>query len=142
MSASQPGNAAWQFLPITTIPTALDVVWCRFPFTEIPDQPGPKERPALVRSVKRTKDGFIYVEVCYGTSKLNQSSGCDLYVGNMREMALAGLPQATAFQLNRCVTLPWAEDFFATRAGHQTPVVGHLGPTSIEYLRHLTSRAK
>lgn len=126
----------WSFYSIAHPVVALDVVWCHFPYVEFPSQPGPKPRPALVRSTARRSDG-IYVEVAFGTSNHARYSDRDLYVANMRDMAAAGLPQATIFMLDRTVILPWAEEWFTKRADGTGPVVGHLSDQSQVYLRYL-----
>ena len=59
------------------------------------------------------KNENTYVEVAYGTSKLDKFSNLDLYVANFNEMREAGLPQATIFMLDRTLILPWATEWFA-----------------------------
>ena len=127
---------SWTYYPAVTAPGTLDVVWCHFPIVEFPDSPGPKPRPALVRQVLN-RNGDIFVQVCYGTSKVSNYSNRDLYVANAEDMVYAGLPQATIFQLDRLVYLPWAEEWFGVRTEHSTPIVGHLSQRSTEYLRYL-----
>jgi hypothetical protein len=124
------------YLPSEPTPTALDIVWCRFPYEELPDQPGPKPRPALVRSVRR-KNNKLAVEVAYGTSNMSRYGRRILYVCNLRDMMAAQLPQATAFDLDRRLVLPWAEEFFSGRQPGQSPIIGKLPPQSIEQLTML-----
>jgi hypothetical protein len=131
-------KGSFAYYPLHTIPTALDVVWCRFPQDEWPDKPGPKERPALVRAVglydKQTKAA---VEVTYGTSKITSAHILDLQICNCEEMAASGLYQATAFVLDRTILLPWAQEFFAVRDGYKTPIVGHLPASAVAQLEAL-----
>ena len=53
---AQPGKQDWTYYPLVTLPRPLDIVWCRFPKDEKPSRPGPKPRPALVRSFELSKD--------------------------------------------------------------------------------------
>ena len=125
---------SWTFYRVVTAPTALDIVWCRFPFIEDPNNPGPKPRPGLVRRVLR-KDQHIYVEVSFGTSNPKRYSERDLYIANFNDMAECGLPQATLFLLDRTVILPWAEEWFSKCEDGSGPVIGQLNATCREYLR-------
>lgn len=132
-------RGSFSYYPLHTIPTSLDVVWCRFPQDEYPDAPGPKERPALVRAVglydKQTKAA---VEVTYGTSKIvNGLHDLELQICNCEDMAASGLYQATVFVLGRTITLPWASEYFVAREGYKTPIVGHLPQTAVSQLEAL-----
>lgn len=114
-------------------------MWCAFPFSDEPYAPGVKERPALVRAValyaNRTR---LAVEVTYGTSQLKLDvRQHDLIISNAEEMSLAGLPQATRFDLDKTRWLPWAKEFFTPREGTKVPIVGHLHPKSCEQLELL-----
>lgn len=132
-------DPAWTFISTAVHPvTTYDVVWCHFPEIENPDSIGPKPRPALVRR-PLTLDGNLYVEVAFGTSKTYRYSDLDLWISNYRDMQAIGLPQATIFQLNRLVVLPWAEEWFVKREDETGPVVGHLTEFSLEHLRFLLS---
>ena len=100
-------RGSFSYYPIQTMPTMLDVVWSRFPQEEKPSEPGPKERPALVRSVLLyAHHTRVAVEVTYGTSRLDKVHHLDLQVCNSEEMDAAGLYQATGFRLSRTVKLP------------------------------------
>jgi len=116
-----------------------DIVWCRFPEDLMEPKPGPKPRPGLIRAVRRQKStNEIWVSVTYGTSKLKtESRPLDLFVTNAEDMVSAGLPQATRFDLDACVTLPWAEEFFVIRNMYKTPVVGRLAERSRARLTRL-----
>ena len=131
----------WKFYPSYDPPAALDIVWCRFPLVEDPDNPGPKPRPALVRRVLNKNDN-IYIEISFGTSNTRRYSDKDLYIANLSNMIDAGLPQATIFQLERTVIIPWAEEWCFEREDGTGPVVGHLNQICQEYLRHILSRRK
>lgn len=128
MSAS-----SWTFYNTALHPVRVcDIVWCRFPEDLMNPKPGPKPRPGLVRAVRKKKDtGDIWISVTYGTSKLKtESRPLDLFVTNAEDMVTAGLPQATRFDLDACVTLPWASEFFVIRNMYKTPVVGRLADRS------------
>ena len=136
---SQPGKAGWNYYPLVTLPRPLDIVWCRFPTAEMPSRPGPKPRPALVRAVflNRTHTR-AQVEVTFGTSNTKSDERLyDLIVSNASERAVMGLAQATRFDLDRTVRLPWAKDFFQPHDGHNTPIIGHLTPAAIAQLEAL-----
>lgn len=127
------------------MPTALDIVWCRFPHQELGLHPGPKVRPALVRAVYfYGKDrATVLIEVAYGSSKVDKSvAGRDLVIKNVEHMNCAGLPQATYFNLDRVVKLPWTTKWFIARPGKQTPIVGHLHPISELRLERLAAHRR
>ena len=140
------GSPDWTYLPVHTIPNSLDIVWCRFP--ELPiTKPGPKARPGLVRAVQLSQDHtHARVEVCYGTSKLKKSMyPYDLFIENAAQLTLLGLSQATRFELERTVFLPWAKEFFECRDGSKTPVIVHLSDSEIgqlETIKRLRRRAR
>lgn len=116
------------YYPFTTLPAALDVVWCRFPFDEhSPNYPGPKPRPALVLASALSGKGEPEVKVMYGTSKFDHKlHKYDMFVAKLADMNEAGLSQATRFRFDRWLWLPWCEEFFEARKGYPTPVIGSL----------------
>lgn len=117
-------------------PFSLDVVWCRFPLSEMPRQPGPKFRPGLVRSVRQSRDQQrVLVEVAYGTSRLYGMEPGGLLIEAEDELAACGLIVPTCFPLARCVSLPWADAFFGTRMTGKGPIIGHLPVSAVERLR-------
>jgi len=78
------------------------------------------------------------LEVTYGTSNLKLDvHTLDLIVANATDLAEMGLPQATRFDLDRTVTLPWCEEFFVPRAGQQSPIIGHLNFAAVSQLEAL-----
>ncbi len=136
--AGGPGRPKkFTYYPVNTVPTPGTIVWCRWPFEDDPDEF--KERPALVRAVLLSKDHTkAMVEVVYGTSKLKQDERFfDLIIMNLTEMLEAGLPKATRFDLDKCQTLPWAEELFVCRDGNKTPASGHLTQSAQEQLREV-----
>ena len=110
-------------------------MWCKFPLEELPDLPAPTPHPALVRAIElfhgQTK---ARIEVSFGTSKNVMDNHLDLIISNVEEMNLAGLFQNTRFKLDKTRTLPWAKEFFIPPPGKKTPIIGHLGTTSIAQL--------
>jgi len=122
------GKLGFTYYSLANLPRALDIVWCRFP--ELGIEPGPKQRPALVRAVflnpSHTK---AIVEVTYCTSRLKAfERPLDLIIANCAEMNEAGLPSNTRFDLDRTIMLPWASEFFEPRANERNIVIGHLPP--------------
>src|SRR5690606_14752191 len=101
--------------------------------------PGPKSRPALVRGVMLNKSQTkAAVEVTYGTSQIRETEfPHDLIIQNLASLNACGLPQATRFQLDRTITLPWADNYFQPREGYSTPVVGVLDAQSTMQLEAL-----
>ena len=141
-SANQAGDLPadnWTFHPAYLAPAALDVIWCRFPLVEDPKNPGPKDRPALVRRCWRNEDGSTYLQVVFGTSNRQSYSDYDLYVANISDMADAGLPQATVFQLGKTAVIPWAEEWCIKRHDGSGPVIGQLNARCREWLKLLLS---
>jgi len=133
----------WSYYSIASLPRPLDIVWCHFPIDEMPGVPAPRARPALVRCVLLAQGHtHAFVEVTYGTSNLKifQRRRVDLIIQNDSELCGMGLPQATRFDLERTVTLPWASEFFVGRTANQSPVIGHLSKRYCEMLGRLTRR--
>jgi hypothetical protein len=104
-----------------------DVVSCRFPLSETPDQPGPAARPALVlRVFLDNNDNIWKAIVAYGTSRETRAnSGFELRISNPDGLSSAGLHRQTRFTLSRMRILPIDRDFFAFSAAG-TPVLGSL----------------
>src|SRR5665213_4334038 len=58
--------------------------------------------------------GSPVVHVIYGTSKLKAATRpLDFFVSNYQDMHDAGLYQATRFDMDTHLWLPWAEEFFS-----------------------------
>lgn len=128
---SSSGGVDLEWWGPETVPAPASIVWCNFP--KLPKlQPGPKPRPALVFAVRHADtppgDRF-YVKVAYGTSQLKTSTRpFDFSIGNARILNQLRLFQATRFDLDQILWLPWAKPFFAPRdAGrYATPVLSVL----------------
>lgn len=136
---------AWTYYPVNSLPRQLDIVWCHFPeLDKDADNPGPKPRPALVRGagVHRKFPHRGFVSVAYGTSniKLETRGDFDLIIQNLAERNVMGLPQATRFDLDMIVCVPWAEEWFRPRQGETSLVIGHLTPKYVDQLEVLRSR--
>ena len=81
------------------------------------------------------------VQVAYGTSKNIQPTRLGSFViSNCEEMDIAGLYQATRFELGRAVTVPWAKEWFCKNDKRKGPIVGHLGPMAIIRLGKMIER--
>jgi hypothetical protein len=118
----------WKFYPPSTAPNRLDIVWCRFPESELLD-PGPKSRPGLIRRVVRHPvSGHVGVEIAYGTTnlKLDRALAHQLIVAHSNDLSEAGLRYPTRFDLALTKLLPWSEEFFVAPRGHASPVIGRL----------------
>lgn len=124
----RPGEAGWRYYSIHSVPSALEIVWCNFPKEHALGNPGPKPRPALVRAVKLNRERTrAEVEVTYGTSKLKSfERPYDLIIQNAGDLSAMRLPQATRFDLDKTIWLPWAEEWFAPRVHGQSPIIGSL----------------
>ena len=96
-----------QFNPL---PSPGDFVWCHFP--QIPGEPGPKPRPALVVAVF---DNDHAIQVAYGTSKKTDSiyPGEFLMAPSDPGFRDSGLAAATKFDLGHCHNLPFDSYWFA-----------------------------
>jgi hypothetical protein len=115
--------------PFSLAPAPFDIVWCCFPEIENPKIPGPKARPGLVRQSFQDEEGNAWVRVIYGTSKdPYRSSPYDFNVAQLSEMDMCGLKQATRFQLDKQMRLPWSREYFACLTGKPTPIIGHMSP--------------
>lgn len=134
-----PGRADWTYFSLSSLPRPLDIVWCRFPTRNLPARPGPKPRPALVRSVLlNSTHTRARVEITYGTSNLKADlRPLDLIVQGPAELRAMGLPQPTRFDLDLTVVVPWASEFFEPLPGKRTPIVGHLTDAAIAQLEAL-----
>lgn len=121
--------AGWSYYPASTLPAPYDIVWCAFPFDLNLDVPGPKMRPALVLQTGLSDPGFCpEARVVYGTSKLKKEERPrDLFVENYQDKYDAGLYQATRFDLDRMLWLPWAAEWFVSPGPlYPSPVMGSL----------------
>lgn len=108
----------------TTAPSVYDIVWCKWPYKELPGAPGPVARCVLVLDVRlmtdvRDETEWAAVTVAYGTGAENVKPADlenNLLIGDAEYRGL-GLHKPTVFKLdprNR-KRLPWAEDYFVTQ---------------------------
>jgi hypothetical protein len=129
----------WTYYPASTLPAPFDVVWCAFPNHIDLGKPAPKMRPGLViTNALRGPEQYPVVQVIYGTSntKMLQRSH-DFFVTNYQEMYDAGLHQATRFDLDRILWLPWAVEFFKPiSTNYADPTIGHLSDRMMRRLGH------
>lgn len=127
----------------TPLPEPGDFVWCYFP--QVPGQPGPKPRPALVIEVAEEDNA---VKVAYGTSqKVSKiySTEFVLKTGDAG-FAISGLAHDTKFDMSTLVKLPYDSDWFdlaPIKSGQPTssPVMGTLHPTYIPALQAAHKKA-
>ncbi|MEA3047735.1 MAG: hypothetical protein QOJ53_2067 [Sphingomonadales bacterium] len=106
------------FFPAETLPSRFDIVKCRFPYRQKPDEPGPKERPGLVFDAGvNPADGHPYVFVHYGSGRnFDDMNPFQFVVGNYRDIGYSGLDYQTRFDLLTNVQLPWCAEFIAETA--------------------------
>ena len=127
---------SYRFYPLSTAPASCDIVWCRFPYMENPDQPGPEPHPGLIRQAFADQDGKPWVEVVYGTSVDPNRTGNKYFtVSKVSELDAAGLKFATRFCLGRSMQLPWSEEYFECLGRRTTPILGRLSPYAIHILQ-------
>ncbi len=141
----RPGEAeSWHYYSIQSIPAPLNIVWCHFPEAHDQRNPGPKPRPALVRAIRLNGEHTrAEIEVTYGTSKTKSfERPLDLIIANAAELNAMGLPQATRFDLDRTIWLPWAEEWFTPRTHGQSPIIGSLTPKYRLLLADLKSQRR
>lgn len=132
-----PGKLPWDFFPFSTLPAPTSIVWCRFPYVEEVDKPGPKSRPAIVKRASADQDNNPWVHVAYGTTKRLFLRGMEHFtVSNMVDMDACGLYCATRFRLDRVALLPWASEFFGDAPGRTSPVMGKLSDHQVQLLRY------
>jgi hypothetical protein len=132
----------WTYYPASTLPAPFDIVWCAFPEHLDLGKPAPKMRPGLViTNALRGKDELPFVQVIYGTSNLKQQQRRhDFFVTNYQEMYDAGLHQATRFDLDRILWLPWAVEFFKpVSSQYADPTMGHLSDRMLRRAGHILS---
>lgn len=118
---------SWTYFPVSTLPTPLDIVWCRFPHHTNLGNPGPYPRPGLVRNTGLDANGNPAVQLVYGTTNLKfEQRKLDFFVTKATEMDACGLYKATRFDLDEVHWLPWADEWFETRQSYTSPIIGHL----------------
>lgn len=128
---------AWTFFPFSTLPAPCSIVWCRFPYVEEVDKPGPKKRPGIIKRASADESGNPWVHVAYGTTKRVFLGGLENFtVSNVGEMDACGLFCATRFRLDRVAILPWCDEFFADAPGGISPVMGKLSEHGVSLLRY------
>lgn len=127
--------------PLTALPVPYEIVWCRFPHHDTFGNPGPYPRPALVRNTATLPDGSAQVEVVYGTTNLKlQKRPFDLFVTKMSEMDACGLFNATRFDLDCVIWLPWNDQWFDVLDPHYaSPVIGKLTDEAVRMLQMCVS---
>lgn len=103
---------------------------------EDPGLPGPVPHPGLVRQAFADDDGSPWVEVVYGTSVDPNRFGNQYFtVSKVSEMDACNLKFATRFCFDRCMQLPWAEEYFQPLPKAPTPIMGHLSLYGVQILQ-------
>lgn len=134
---SSPFEVELEWWGSGTIPAPASIVWCNFPEQLAPNVPGPKARPALVFKTRYYDDppaDRFLVLVAYGTSKLKTGKRPnDFTIANSATLDIVRLPNATRFDLDKFIWVPWARPYFCPRRmddRFSTPVVSVL-PQSV-----------
>lgn len=125
------------FLPKSTVPRPLDIVWGRFPYAERPGLPGPVCHPCLVLQTNEFRPGCWSVLVVFGTSNTEREDRhLNLTVSNVSAQIKCGLNKDTLFCLGRYKRLPWSEKWFSPPDSRwATPKIGRLPPPGPDILR-------
>lgn len=129
---SSAGELTLEWWGPGTVPAPASIVWCNFPLSESLGHPGPKPRPGLVfkaRYVDNPPGDRFYVLVAYGTSVTKVGARPnDFMIGTASLLDILRLPQATRFDLDRVLWLPWARPFFMARTEERyaTPTISVL----------------
>lgn len=111
-------------------------MWCRFPYEEGPDKPGPEPHPGIIRQAFADQDNNPWVEVVYGTSKDPNRAGYENFtVSKVSEMDACNLKYATRFCFKKVMQLPWSEEYFQPIPGQPTPIIGRLSDYGIKLLQ-------
>ena len=98
--------------------------------------PGPVYHPGLIRQAFADQDGNPWVQVVFGTSVDPNRMGNQFFtVSKLSELDQCGLKYATRFCFDRCLELPWNDDYFEPLPGSSTPIIGHLTTYAISLLQ-------
>ena len=132
---------ALTYLGLEELPRLFDIVWCRFPEHTKPNEPAVKVRPALVRlSAMDQATGTGLLEVAYGTTNIKQEKRrLDLIIMNSVEIDDTGLRQATRFDLDQIVRLPWCREYFRPPNGVHDVRIGKLTLALQDRVRRLAA---
>lgn len=100
--------------PWAVRPHILDVMWCRFPYHGEGGRPANDKHPVLCCQTAEDSTGLWWVACYYGTSKMRLADReeVDLIVMNPDNIAAMALRTATRFQLDRCMWLPFTDEYF------------------------------
>lgn len=131
---------AWTYLDVSNLPRLYDIVWCRFPERKDPQEPATKVRPALVRSSAIDRERRVgLLEVAYGTTnlKFERRRNLDLIIMNSAHCDRLGLHQATRFDLDNVVRLPWCREYFLPPKGVLQVKIGTLDEMAKNRLKRL-----
>jgi hypothetical protein len=144
--AGEPPGPEWTYHELGSLPRVLDIVWCRFPYDFDTLQPGQKARPVLVRQRLidiGTRRGAL--QIAYGTRNLKpEQRVLDLIITDPGTLDELGLSEATRFDLDHVITLPWCREFFGAPRGLPL-VIGSLrasaaAMTQLAQLKQLRDR--
>jgi hypothetical protein len=119
----------FRYYPPDSLPVAFDIVWCRYPYDESPDEPGPIQHPTIVRQPLFDEDGNPHVRVIYGTSQEPLIRGAEFFTV-ATDLRRSGLSKPTRFCIDREARVPWAEEYFDPSISGR-PRLARLAPEAI-----------
>ena len=125
MDLEESSEPEWAARP----PSAFDIATCYFPEVGKDAKQIPKLRPSLILNVFQGKsDGRFACDVAFGTSRLkfHRRKGIDIIIQNHTDIGMVGLSQATRFDLDHIIKLPWTREFFDCWSGFSSPIIGSL----------------
>lgn len=103
----------------------------------------------MLNSAVAEEEGEGEVQLVYGTGTLKfDRRPRDFFVTNVAEMDACGLNKATRFDLDNIGWIPWADEWFETLPGYDSPIIGHLSAHAqrlfeieLSYLKRHTPKA-
>ncbi len=130
------------------LPTAADVVLCRFPENLSKPAPGPKPRPAILLQVfppAPQKPSVYRVKVCYATSNRSKLYPSEIEITAQEhpvEYRSAGLSSDTKFDLAKVILLDYTDEWFALPFAPMHGPVPKLGTVHALTMPRLTAAYK
>lgn len=114
----------FEFYPTETLPKAFDILRCRYPYDETPDEPGPELHPIVVRQPLTDSLGRPWLRVIYGTSQDPQIEAPE-YFTISEQLAPCRLGKPTRFCIDREARVPWSKEYFPAMPNEEMPRIGH-----------------
>jgi mRNA-degrading endonuclease toxin of MazEF toxin-antitoxin module len=108
-------------------PVVGDIVSCKWPELDAPNQAGPKARPCLVLGSAKAGNGLLFLVVAACTSKRVKTAKAATEIALIaeRDYKSAGLNDPTRFELTNRQLLPYVHSFFRANS-HDTAIMGRI----------------